>query len=210
MDKIHLPCVILCGGKSSRMKSNKAILPFGDYKLISHQVIKLSKIFSHLAISLKESKKDEILDMLRIDIEKYNANNPPIDLESIDIIIEDSTYFSPLFGILNCFDTLEMGKIFVIPIDCPFVRFKTMSVLSNNSNNYDVIYAKDSTQIHPLIGIWKANIKDKIAISLKENKFKILDFLSSCDTKSIYFDANEFINLNTKQDYKNALKILKE
>ena len=202
---IEKSCVVLCGGKSSRMESNKAILPFGAYRLITYQIIKLSQIFSSVAISLKENKKDEILRILDDDISKTKIN-----IESIQIITEDLEYFSPLFGILNCFDTLNANEIFFIPVDYPFVKSHTIGILINNSNDCDVVYAKDSNKMHPLIGIWKRNIKDKIAKALKNNEFKILDFLSLCNAKSIYFDTLEFVNLNTKQDYENALKILGE
>ncbi|RDU57604.1 NTP transferase domain-containing protein [Helicobacter sp. MIT 99-5507] len=204
---IKKTCVVLCGGKSSRMGSNKSILPFGTNRLITYQITKLSQIFSNVAISLKENKKDEILRILYDDISK---NNIKINTQSIQIITEDLEYFSPLFGILNCFNTLDINEIFFIPIDYPFIRIHTINTLINNSNTHDVIYAKDSNKMHPLIGIWKRDIKDKIAQSLRNNEFKILDFLSSCNTKSIYFSTDEFMNLNTKQDYENAIKILRE
>ncbi len=203
-------CVVLCGGKSSRMGFNKVILPFGDYRLITYQTIKLSQIFSNIVISLKESKKDEIFNILYDDISKYNAKNPAINTESIQIVTEDLRHFSPLFGILNCFEQLHHSSLFFIPIDCPFIKFNTISTIIDHSENYDVIYARDSVKLHPLIGVWKSDIKDKIAKSLEKNQFKIIDFLSLCDTKSICFDAYEFINLNTKQDYRNAIEILKE
>lgn len=199
---IKKTCVVLCGGKSSRMGSNKSILPFGTNRLITYQITKLSQIFSNVAISLKENKKDEILRILYDDISK---NNIKINTQSIQIITEDLEYFSPLFGILNCFNTLDINEIFFIPIDYPFIRIHTINTLINNSNTHDVIYAKDSNKMHPLIGIWKRDIKDKIAQSLRNNEFKILDFLSSCNTKSIYFSTDEFMNLNTKQDYENAI-----
>lgn len=203
-------CVILCGGKSSRMGSNKTLLPFGSYRLISYQVIKLSNIFSNIAISLKENNKNEILDILYADILKYNANHFKINMESIQIVTEDLTYFSPLFGILNCFNKLSHSRLFFIPIDYPFITLHTIDMLVNNIDNCDIVYAKDSIKLHPLVGIWKANIKYKIMEYLESNNFRIIDFLSLCNTISIYFDTCEFINLNMQQDYKNALKILKD
>ena len=194
-------CVILCGGKSSRMESNKTILPFGSHLLITYQITKLSMIFTNIAIALKENKKDEILRIL------YNKK---INLKNIQIITEDLSYFSPLFGILNCFDRLSLSEIFFIPVDYPFIKESTIDTLLKNNDECDIIYAKDSHKLHPLIGIWKKSTKDKIIKSLKNNQFKILDFLSLCSTKAISFQSDEFINLNTKQDYKNALKILRE
>lgn len=204
---INNTCVILCGGKSSRMGTNKTILPFLTYRLITYQIIKLSQIFSNIAVSIKDDKKDEVLEILCNDISKYNEI--AINIESIKFITEDLTYFSPLFGILNCFNKLNTQRLFFIPIDYPFIESKTIHTLIEYSDDCDIVYAKDSNRSHPLIGIWKSNLKAKILNALQNNNFKILDFLSSCNTRSILFDSDEFINLNTMQDYENAIKILK-
>jgi len=41
-----IPCVILCGGKSSRMGEDKALLPFGEYStLVQYQYERLQSVF---------------------------------------------------------------------------------------------------------------------------------------------------------------------
>nr|WP_146744910.1 NTP transferase domain-containing protein [Helicobacter sp. 16-1353] len=201
-------CVILCGGKSSRMKANKALLPFGDYKLITYQYIKLSKIFKKVFISIKDFQQDSILSALQDDLSKYNLENPPIDVDSIDFIVEKSNIFAPIVGILNSFDVTNIDKLFFISCDCPLVKLKTFQILSNNSDDYDVTYAKDSTKTHPLVAVWSAKTKEKLKEAIEMNNFKIMELLEHFYTKSIYFDKLEFFNLNTKSDYKKALKLL--
>lgn len=201
-------CVILCGGKSSRMKTNKALLPFGEYSLISYQYIKLSKIFKKVFISIKDFQKDSILNVLMEDLSKYNLNNPKIDLDSIDFIIEHDETFAPIVGILNSFNVTNIKKLFFISCDCPLLKSKTFNILSNNIGDYDVIYAKDSLKSHPLVAVWSANTKEKLKEAIEANNFKIMELLEHLYTKSIYFDRLEFLNLNTKSDYKQALKLL--
>ncbi|MCV6608584.1 MAG: NTP transferase domain-containing protein, partial [Campylobacterales bacterium] len=54
-DRIDIPCLILCGGKSSRMKENKALLPFGEEKtLMEYQYKKFQKIFSKVYLVVKK------------------------------------------------------------------------------------------------------------------------------------------------------------
>ena len=45
-------CVILAGGKSSRMGQDKTLLPFGGFKTLTHyEVAKFSKVFEEVYVS---------------------------------------------------------------------------------------------------------------------------------------------------------------
>ncbi|EAI3380799.1 molybdenum cofactor guanylyltransferase, partial [Campylobacter coli] len=52
----NLNCVILCGGKSSRMGEDKSKLIFKNQTLTQFQVEKFSKIFKNVYVSAKEDK----------------------------------------------------------------------------------------------------------------------------------------------------------
>ena len=50
-------CVILAGGKSSRMGQDKTLLPFGGFVTLTHyQVAKFSKVFDEVFVSSKFEK----------------------------------------------------------------------------------------------------------------------------------------------------------
>lgn len=200
---VDCTCIILCGGKSSRMQTNKALLPFGDMSLISYQYARLLNIFGRVIISTKASQKDALYAAIVNDL-------PNLSPEGINFVVEHKSDFSPLLGIINCFDVLETSSCFFTPVDTPFITTKTIDILMNNSYHYDVTYAKDINNSHPLIGVWKSSIKLQLIEYVASGRFKILDFLESCSTKSIYFSQFDFLNINTKYDYKKALKYLKE
>lgn len=57
----ELNCVILCGGKSSRMGEDKSKLIFKNQTLTQFQVEKFSKIFKNVYVSAKEDKFEQNL-----------------------------------------------------------------------------------------------------------------------------------------------------
>lgn len=192
-------CVILCGGKSSRMGENKIFMPFGDSILIIYQYKQLSNIFKNVFISSKNIYLDSI-------IEAFKKANISIDNK---IILEEDSIYSPLFGVKNAFDKLNMENIFFISCDSPFIKSRIIHSICENANGYDITCIRDRKSIHPLIGLWNKRIQTQLQEAIENNKFKIINLLKQVKSKILYFDY-EFLNINTKEDYKKALLLLEE
>ncbi len=180
-----IPCVILSGGKSSRMGEDKSLLPFGDYEtLIQFQYEKLSKIFSKVYISSKEDKFD------------FEAN----------LIIDTNTTFSPMVAlqqILNQFD----GDVFIITVDIPLVKTQTISLLTNLADGHEITVAQDEKKTHNLCGVFNSSLIPQIDDYIKDDTHRIETLLNSSQTQYIGFqDEQQFINLNTKEEYSQACK----
>ncbi|PAF43050.1 molybdenum cofactor guanylyltransferase MobA [Helicobacter sp. 11S03491-1] len=186
-----LNCVILTGGKSSRMGSNKALLPFGNVaNLLTYQYNKMCKIFQNVFISCKES-----LDF---------------DLKSA-CLYENRNIFSPLVGIESSFLHLKEKKIFFISVDAPFIKAHTIETLCSVHKDYDVIYPKTNQKSHYLIALWDYNTCDQITQTLQEKEYKIGKLIDKLHTYCIDFeDEEEFNNLNTPKDYQHALSYLRK
>lgn len=195
-------CVILCGGKSSRMKSNKALLQFGEHSLLAFQYLKLATIFKKVYIACKASQKEELDSALKAEIENFNSD--------VFLLEDNEEIFAPINGILNIFNKLDDSKVFIISCDMPLIKQKTIKILLSNARDYDVVYAKDSEGIHPLVGVWSVTMKNELESAMLNNEFRLSSLLLPYQTKGIYFDKMEFVNLNTKSDYKYALKLLQE
>ncbi|HGZ69822.1 MAG TPA: molybdenum cofactor guanylyltransferase, partial [Nitratifractor sp.] len=73
--------VILAGGKSSRMGSDKALLPFGGYPtLAEYQYRRLSILFENVYISTKEDKFDFEAPLI---LDKEKSSSPLLAAASI-------------------------------------------------------------------------------------------------------------------------------
>ena len=76
-------CVILAGGKSSRMGQDKTLLPFGGFETLTHyQASKFSKVFDEVFISSK-NQIDRILydyeNEIKNIVNKIKMYDPSVD-----------------------------------------------------------------------------------------------------------------------------------
>ena len=183
----EITCVILSGGKSSRMGEDKSLLPFSTSKtLIEHQYQRLKPYFKDIYISSKTDKFDFIdKDFLILD--------------------ENKDIYSPILALDTIFNKFQNEKIFLITVDTPLVTIESISELINESKNYDICIAQ-TEKTHNLCGVFSSNISlsiksminnniHKINYLIKNNKYIILDFPNNI----------EFMNINNKCEYEDAL-----
>ena len=188
---IDMPCVILCGGKSSRMKEDKTLLPFfNSNSLAQFQYDRLKLHFQNIYISSKTNKFNFI-----------NEKNLILD--------ENKEIFSPILALDTIFKKINNRKIFIITVDSPFVTIESIKELIKNSVDVDVCVAKTEDKVHNLCGVFDSNISitiqsmlrddiHKINYLIKQNKFKIIEFTNH----------NEFMNINNPEDYKKSLSYI--
>ncbi len=190
MTKFSIPCIILSGGKSQRMGEDKSLLPFSSSNsLIEFQYNRLKSHFSDTFISSKVDKFTFLSDKSKI------------------IFDENKEVFSPilaLYTILQKFD-----EVFIITVDTPFVNIETIEKLIKSSNSYDITIAKTSNRTHNLCGVFKSSCLNNIKYMIENDIHKINYLIKNSNYADIeFFTENEFLNLNDKNEYQNAINII--
>ena len=154
-------CVILAGGKSSRMGQDKTLLPFGGFETLTHyQVAKFSKVFDEVFVSSK--------------FEKFN---PPLKL----IKDESSEDYSPMLA-LYCvlfFDPKSLGEL---------AKFKDEfeMVVAGDDEHIHSLCGFFSPNLAPLAKELYLKNEHKIGLLRKNCKCKIVNF----DDKEQFFNVN--------------------
>ena len=90
--------VLLCGGLSTRMGTNKAFLPFGKYTLIEYQVRRFCPNFKKIYLSVPE-----MTDFWINQAAKLNCTAIPDRVEKIWALWVDYTAVFLLFLKIYCF-----------------------------------------------------------------------------------------------------------
>ncbi len=186
----EIPCVILSGGKSSRMGEDKSLLPFSTSKtLIEYQYKRLKPYFKDVYISSKTNKFDFLENKFLI-------------------LDENKDIFSPILALNTIFNKFPNQKVFIITVDTPFVSLETINDLIYNSNEVDICIGETEEKTHNLCGIFSSNINNFVENMIRNDIHKIFYLIKNNNHKIIYFSNNEFININNKNEYQESLKII--
>ncbi len=180
--------VILAGGKSSRMKKDKALLPFGGYtSLAEFQQRRLSKIFSKVYISSKNNKFDFDVDIIE---DRYESSSPLVALVSIFEALDD------------------IEEVFLLSVDAPFVEKGIINTLyKNNTSLDDVVVAQSNNGLEPLCAIYHRSCLIEAKKALEANRHKLHSLFEKLNVKIVKIDnKSAFINLNYPSEYKEAKK----
>ncbi len=185
--QLDIPCVILCGGKSSRMGEDKALLPFcNSQSLTQYQYDRLKPYFKNIYLSSKTNKFAFLKN------------------KSSDLILDKQEESSPIVALESIFKTINSSKIFIITVDTPLVKIDSIKQLIENSTNYDICIAK-TERIHNLCGVFDSSCKQTIDDMISKDIHKVGYLIKNMHTNYLLFeDENEFINLNDKSEYSRA------
>jgi molybdopterin-guanine dinucleotide biosynthesis protein A len=186
----EITCVILSGGKSSRMGEDKSFLPFSTSNtLIEYQYQRLKPYFKDIYISSKTDKFDFIdKDFLILD--------------------ENKDIYSPILALDTIFDKFKNQKIFIITVDTPLVTIESISRLIKESENYDICIAQ-TERTHNLCGVFSSNISLSIKTMITNNIHKINYLIKNNEYNLVDFPNNsDFININNKYEYEMALSYI--
>jgi molybdopterin-guanine dinucleotide biosynthesis protein A len=191
--------IILCGGKSSRMQTNKALLKLGNKTVIEIVAAKLKSIFDDVLISANDSKEYDFL--------KLSVVN--------DVFISKG----PLSGIHSALKYSSTEKNFIISCDLPLISLELIKYLINFNSDKSILLPKSNRRIQQLCGIYSKSVIDeienifKLSEEDKNIKGSVYELLERASIEFIdvdvlnFYDKNIFLNMNSLEDYKSIKNI---
>ena len=195
-------CIILCGGKSSRMGQDKGSMIIQDKPMIKHILTTLNHQITEAIIVLNDSER----------IAKYGKFINPQDYTYKITFVEDKIKNKgPMPGIMTGLEQINSNYALILPCDSPYVSKNYVNTIFKEiDNNYQAIvpYHDSENKLktsEPLHSIYNKNIIPEIedlisndVLHIKEKKKKIDAKFVLIDNKKI--EKKEFRNLNRPQD----------
>lgn len=180
--------IILSGGKSSRMKREKAFVTINDQPLIERIISKVQDYFQEVIVVTNRP-------------EEYSYLNVAITTDVIPGL-------GPLSGIHAGLIYSSSTYNLVVPCDMPFVSTKLASFMIEEAEGYDVVVAMSENGLQPLHGIYSKNCIPVIEKALNQGVKKITEIYSQVNVKIIAesklkswgITPEVFFNVNTPED----------
>jgi molybdopterin-guanine dinucleotide biosynthesis protein A len=181
--------VLLAGGKSTRMGSDKALLPVPNSSLVLWQ--------RQLAV-LEELKPQEIF---------WSGPSRPGMLGHIRMIADEIKDAGPLAGISACLNVLQSDLLVVLAVDLPEMNSTFLKKLSGRCSTSSGVVAQRGDFFEPLAAVYPKSLHVLAMSHLRQGRYALQDFvregmrLGSLQTFSLgEEDAPLFKNLNSPAD----------
>lgn len=187
--------VVLAGGKSRRIGTNKALLPFGEGTLIVRTVGVLSSLVEKVWVIADST---EVFCSLGLAVKKdIRPNCGCLGGIYTGLVVAETTY--SLF--LAC--------------DMPFMRPEFLRFLGAHAEAWDVVILKTAMGYEPLCAVYSKACLKPIRRQLEEGRLKVTDLLGQVQVRVVGEeeigrldrDAKMFYNINTWAEYKKALEL---
>ncbi len=181
-----LAAIILAGGRSSRMGTDKGLMHFQERPLISHVIDVLRSL--------------EIENILII---TQHGAYEQFGYPCFPDLIQDK---GPLGGIYAGLIHSAATKNLVLACDMPFLTKELLSALIYNMGIEDALITQHQGKAEPLCSIYASTCIPHFKNKLERDQLKITDALEGLNIRTVNFDdqswfsGNEFSNLNTPDE----------
>ena len=199
---MDVSCIILAGGKSTRLGRNKVVEKIGNQSLIEIVVSRLSALESDIIIV---ASKDSSLPQL--------TNCPRLKLAN-DIYPGRGS----LGGIYTGLIASETLFNLVVACDMPFLNLDLLQYMVDRTEGYDAVIPKSDVDIlEPLHAVYSKNCIPAIESLIKKDRFSILELYPLIKVKYIEYSEVErfdpdhlsFFNINTEEDLRVGKELLR-
>ena len=184
-----ISCVILAGGRGSRMNSaDKGLLLFNKRPLIEHVIAAVSPQVSAIIISANRN------------LETYRKFHHPVVLDSLP------NYQGPLAGIYTALNTITTDFLLTVPCDSPQIISTLGRRLYQEFTHADVdlVVAYDGRRCQPVFSMMKRRVASSLDEFLSRGHRKIDRWYETIQVRQA--DCQDlqqcFVNLNTPEDLK--------
>jgi len=189
---VHTSAIILAGGKSRRMGTDKALLEIDGKKNVLRLQNLLEPYFDDTILSISAEKE--------------------ISFKNITVVKDLEEGHGPLMGIYSSLEASRSPVNFVIACDIPVVNMTLLFELLAQSEEYDIAAPSFAEgQCEPLFAVYTKAAAPAAQKVLKEKKRRIIELFHECTTSIVPSPDNSwYVNLNTPDDFRNFLSTLQK
>lgn len=187
--------LILAGGMSKRMGTEKAFLRFGPSTLLEHVLSIVRPIFKEVLIVAKEEA--------------------PFQRYGVRVVTDLFPKADAMGGIATGLSRARGQFVFAFACDMPFLNKDLISYMVDQRTGYDLVIPRSRRGPEPLFAVYSKRCLPILKGRIERGERKLADLSGQVRTRIIsgeeihQFDPQErsFINVNTVSEYLQALEV---
>jgi molybdopterin-guanine dinucleotide biosynthesis protein A len=199
MDLNNILAVVLAGGKSQRFGQDKSQVKLQDKILINYILGEIIDVFQETLIIANDSI--DYMQSDKISITKDFKNN-----------------LGPLGGVLTGMKWIKENNknykwISTFPSDTPFFTKKELKYFYKKIriNESKLFFIKSEETRHNIFGLWSLELMDQLEADIMRGERKVEVWANSIGVNTVNIDYKKpdpFFNINTKEDFDEAIKVI--
>ncbi|MBN2807765.1 MAG: molybdenum cofactor guanylyltransferase, partial [Prolixibacteraceae bacterium] len=173
--------IVLSGGKSSRMGSDKGLMLLNGIPLVLRAANLLATIFEEVVIS---------------------ANSPVYEQYNFRVVADEYLQCGPLGGIHAALKTIDTPLAFVLGCDMPLIDRDLIVSILQHRGLAPVTVPFVNGKMEPLCALYSKSLLPEIENRLQTGNFKMQDLILSAGYDLVETgESRGFANVNTPDDY---------
>lgn len=179
----HATAIVLAGGESKRMKTDKTLLPINGRPMIEHVWNQLRYHFDEILVSASEAGK--------------------YVLPGVRVVPDRTPGQGPLMGIASALEVSTHDLNLVVACDIPEIDIALARQMLAQAEGYDVVVPRaEQSLLEPLFAVYRKSVLGVMQETLCSGERRIRAVFDRCKVK--YFnlpDTRRLRNINTMEEY---------
>jgi len=185
IERQNITGIILAGGKSSRMGTDKGFLLLNNKPFIQYSIEALKPLVSEIIIV---------------------SDNPDYDAFRLKRVNDITKNAGPVAGICSGLEASSTSYNLILSCDIPLISSEILQKLIDNIHDgYEVIQVESINKTMPLIALYRKSVKETFKNLLEKDERRLRVAIQACKFKNVALEARYQIstsNVNTKEELK--------
>jgi molybdopterin-guanine dinucleotide biosynthesis protein A len=194
--------IILCGGASSRMGRDKALLPFGPDEVLLQRVVRLvGQVVANESMVCVAAAGQEL----------------PKLPEGVTVVRDRERHAGPLAGLAAGLSAVagRASVVFATGCDAPLLQPALVSRLFDMLGENDVAAPHEGGHFHPLPAVYRTDLQPICVSLLAAGERSLVSLIERCRTLRVPAEALRDVDpelaslasCNTDEDYRRSLTV---
>ncbi len=186
--------IVLAGGRSRRMGSDKSVIQLNGKTLIEYSINAMKPLCDKVVIS---------------------SNNYIYDYTGCEVWPDETEDQAPIVGIYSCLKRSTTELNIILSCDMPLISTTMLEYLLSHTENHDItVPVHENGLIEPLCGIYRKEAMGVLKKFIEDRNFRLNDSIRASSHQLIlvghqlhFYSPHLFLNINSPEDLQTLLSL---